>query len=425
MPSFLRNCSTVLKIYGIPIALIIGWWLFAFKQPSISALSLRNPSDVHATNQITDIPHPHPSLFRVDRNKLKEALSGDYSLMGSLILEWDVDAKLMQANEIGPIKSLSEGEFLRAQSISRKLKNATSDNAQRAVNPANTIVDDAGNAIAVHRPFRRVLPQTYAAASFLLALTSPSDIIALPRRLRDHVQLYPKNLTELIPLDIDRYNAEKLFDAKPEIAFVSHYSHPATIQTLANQGMQLYMMKNLNNLIDINDELLNIGNIIGRTLEAELLVIFMKAAMAALDNKLTFAAKHFAEQHEDLPKILFLYHHQNYSVPTLKTLTGHLLERMRPWDMSLKFALSSERTAIWSMPINKEQILNLDPDCLIVAAQNNQKLEQDIRNDSALSQLSAVRNNRIYFVDEAVQQSSSQYIVLAYHDLVNIVAGLQ
>ncbi len=41
-----------------------------------------------------------------------------------------------------------------------------------------------------------------------------------------------EELTNRIPLNIDRYNSEKLYMANPQVAFVAHYSHPSVLQAL-------------------------------------------------------------------------------------------------------------------------------------------------------------------------------------------------
>ena len=269
------------------------------------------------------------------------------------------------------------------------------------------------------------MPQTYAAASFLLALAPANEIVALPGRLRGQEHLYPRALTDQIPLDIERYNAEKLFRAHPEIAFVAHFSHPATIETLANQGVILYTMKNPASLQDISHELMHIGNIISRPLEAELLSLFIDAAMLALDNRLQILTKEFDAADIKPPRLLFLNYHQNFSIPTKKTLTGQLLKRIGAWDISLPYSEANEQSHEWMMmPIDKERLINLDPECLVIAAENPQAVEREIRQDIALKQLSAVRNNRLYFVDESIHHSPSQYIVLAYYDIIQALKQL-
>lgn len=393
-----RKMASIAKVYGIVIVLIGTWWTLAFKP---------KPSRINSGDFFRDIKEvnektlPISNLTLVQRVELKRALAGDYSLMAQLIADWDIDARLMQSHGVLSVRRLSNDDFLRSQKLGRMLKNET----------------------FLEKPAHRFLPQTYAAASFLLAL-APAEIVALPRRLREQTQLYPKEITDRIPLDIDRYNAEKLFLANPEVAFIAPYSHPATIQALSNQGIELYMMKNLNTLSDVTDELLVIGNIINRPHQAELLKIFMDAAIIATDNKLSLLAKHFTSLNMKLPRVLFLTCHKTFSIPTLKTLTGRLLEKMSDWDISLKYVSDSNQGDMWTMPIEKENILKLDPDCLILASENENALSNEILNDHALSQLSAVRNHNVYFVDDVIQQSPTQYIVLAYHDLIQVLADL-
>ena len=52
--------------------------------------------------------------------------------------------------------------------------------------------------------YSRFLPQTYAAASFLLAIAQPHEIIALPKGMRHLSQIYQPEKLALIPENIDR-----------------------------------------------------------------------------------------------------------------------------------------------------------------------------------------------------------------------------
>lgn len=415
----------ILKVYGLVTLLIVGWWTLAFKpKPNIKTSKGIAKESVHKKN--TFLPSSNTSLTLVNRDDLKKALAGNFALMTKLIADWDIDAQILQSEGIESIQRLPPQDFLRSQLLGRLIQKSRPDELVKLSNILRTkqVVDDKGSVINLEKPYRRFLPQTYAAASFLLALSSPDQVVALPKRLREQIQIYPKDITDKISLDIDRYNAEKLFLTKPEVAFIAHYSHPATIQALSNQGMVLYMMKNLNTLTDITSELLAIGNIINRPLEAELLKSFMDAAVLAIDNSLAALTRHYAAIDKKLPSVLFVNCHKNFSIPTPKTLTGHLLEKIREWDISLRYVAQNEQTDLWTMPIDKEHILKLNPDCLIIAAENSQALMVEIYNDPALRQLSAVQEDKLYFVDEAIQQSPSQYIILAYHDLFQVLANL-
>lgn len=367
-----------------------------------------------------------PAITSIDRDMLHQALSGDSKLMARLIADWDIDAQILDSKGFNGIKRISRTDFLQSQALIRTLQNEESVKKSTALlkqqNPY--VMDDAGNLIDLKYPYKKFLPQTFASASFLLSLVPPAQIVALPRRLREQTQLYPKSLTNDIPLDIDRYNAEKLFQARPEVAFIAHYSHPATIQALTNQGVALYTMKDIKSLPDISEELTRLGNITDRPLQAELMKIFIDAAIAAIDNQQTVLLKHFYQHRQQMPRVLVVNFHQGFSVPTSNTLTGQLLSRMQSLDITLQYVLDSDQPNGWSVPIDRERLLNLDPDFLVVATDNEAAIAKEINNDKALQGLSAVRQNRLVFIDESIQKTPSQFVVLAYHDLIQALIPL-
>jgi iron complex transport system substrate-binding protein len=415
----MHKIFSFVKVYALVILFVIAWWAFAFNEkPSIGKLEVSSPSSDQMP-QLSSIPE---KLSYVSRERLQQALAGDTALMSQLIIEWDIDAQLMQAAGYNA-QRIPQDDFLQSQRIARAVSQGSHQEQQGIIEVYHPkyIIDDAGTRICLERPFQRFLPQTFAAASILLALIQPEEIVALPRRLREQEQLYPKSLTDRISLDIDRYNSEKLFLKHPEIAFIAHYSHPSTIQALANQGVVLYTMKNLLNLSDIIQEIGCMGYIVNRPLEANLLKLFIKAAIIAIDNHLLSITTNLSQA----PRILFLNYHQNFMIPTAKTLSGQLLNRLGDLDLSLKYAMDSEKVENWAIPIDKEHLLNLDPDCLIITAQNPPVLEKELCTDSAFQQLSAVRRKRISFIDEAIQSSPSQYIVLAYFDIIQALEGFR
>lgn len=411
-----------LKIYFILILAIAGWWVLAFGSSSEKNGVLRDLSPAASRPALA----LDPSITSINRDLLHQALSGDFKLMARLIADWDIDAQILDSNGFAGIKRISPTDFLQSQSLIRTLQNDESVKKSTALlkQQNHYVLDDVGNLIDLNLLYKKFLPQTFVSASFLLSLVPPGQIVALPRRMRDQTQLYPKSLTNKIPLDIDRYNAEKLFQARPEIAFVAHYSHPATIQALTNQGVALYTMKDIKTLPDISEELTRLGNITDRPLHAELMKIFIDAAIVAIDNQQAVLLKHYNQNRQQLPRVLVVNFHQGFSVPTSNTLTGQLLSRMELLDITLQYALGSDQSNGWSVPIDRERLLNLDPDFLIVATDNETAMAKEIHNDKALQGLSAVRNNRVAFVDESIQKTPSQFVVLAYHDLIQALIPL-
>lgn len=417
----MQKIKQTLPLYSFIILFIAGWWVFAFQNTYV-------PLETFHTH--SNFPHERtrldPAITNIDRNILHQALSGDFQLMARLIVDWDIDAQLLDSRGFEGIKRIDRSDFLQSQSLIRILQNKEAVEESCAFLRKNNyyIVDDSGCRFDLNRSFNKFLPQSYAAASLLLSLVSPNQITALPRRLREQTHLYPESLTKQIPLDIDRYNSEMLFQAKPEVAFVAHYSHPATIQALTNQGVLLYTMRNIKTLPDISEEIMHMGCITNKPLQAELMNIFIEAAIAAIDNQQSVLIHHFKQSHEKLPRVLLVNFHQSFSVPTSNSLTGQILSHMQALDISLDYAIKSDQANEWVALIDKERLRNLNPDYLIVATENEEALAKEIRNDRALQEISAIRNNRLIFVDEATLQSPSQYVVLAYHNLIQALASV-
>ncbi len=183
-------------------------------------------------------------------------------------------------------------------------------------------------------------------------------------------------------------------------------------------------MGNLNSIGEISRELLTLGAIVEQPQKAELLTLFIEAAMYAIDNQLSLLSERLIAKWGGAPKVLFLNHFQNYSVPSPTSLTGQLLEKIARFDITLQYAAATAPGANWVVPIAKEQILHLNPDCIIIVTENKKALQHEIQTDKSLCDVVAVKNDHIIFLDEATQHSPSQYSVLAYHDLIEALARL-
>ena len=408
------------KIYWLPILLIACWWTVAFRHTTKKeSLAKTQYENLHKTSSTQ---YNISSITLIKRDQLKAALAGDHGMMTSLIADWDIEAQMLQGMGNGKYSRLSPEDFLRSQILGRHLR-MTKDSAVKK-GCEHTQLERYLLQTTTEKNKRRYLPQTYAAASLLLALTDPHEIVALPEMMRSQTELFPVEITNQIPLDVNRYNSEKLYLMAPAIAFVANYSQPTTVQALKDQGVVLYTMGNLNTIVEVSKEIRKIGAIIERPQKAELLTLFIEAAMCAIDNQLKLLMQRLLEKQGEIPRVLFLNHYQHFSVPSPTSLTGQLLERIALFDITLKYAAATSPADKWVVPIGKEQIVNLNPDCIIIVTENKQALEEEIRTENTLRDVIAVKNNKIFFLDDAIQLSPTQFAVLAYQDLIEALTRL-
>lgn len=407
----MKKCSFI--FYSVPIVIILTWWTLAFKQ----YISPKNEIPVSSLRKEQKEPTVIRYLSFLKRENLHQALSGDFNLMIQLITDWDHDAQIMELYGFEGIQRLSKIDFLRCQLIARQILSPQHNSKPEIL--ISCIEDDIGKLFDLTQSYRRFLPQSYVAASFLLALCQPESIVALPKGMREQKHIYSPEITDLIHLDIDRFNTEKLYDAKPEIAFVADYSHPSTIQALEKQKIPLFTLKHVNSPDDIQNALIRIGHVIHRPLEAELLHYFVEAAMQAIDNrfKILDATINLTSS---ASKVLFLKHCLTFSTPTSNTLTGKLLKRMGI-DQLLGDLYTKNQFA-WTIPIHQEQILQINPDYIIVSTNNIESSKKYILKEPVFNILMKEPNKKIAFVNDAIQESPSQYMVLAYYDLFEALA---
>ncbi len=410
-----------LSLYFTPVLFIFGWWYCAFFgfENALSTPSLKKPPN----KKTLTVPHFFSYLSPMPREQIQEALSGNIELMTKMMRDWDLDAQILESQGVQEIRRLQRSAFIRAQMIGRKLIEQDTGELQslQAQLRKNVIFDDLGVPFKKEKQLNRFLPQTFVSASFLLALASPDEIVALPHGMRDQVALYPRSLTNQIQLDTDRTLSEALYQTRPNIAFIADYSHPATLETLTSQGISLFALNSMNTVDQIESAIQRIGGVINRSLEAEVLSLFMESAMLAIDNQL-IARHHDFSKDQPPPKVMFLNYYSHYSAPTEKTITGQLLKRLE--NLHFTFLPKNHGSSrLWSIPVEYEQIVSSDPDCMIISSSDSQSLQEMIKNERAFKDLSARRTDHIHFIDDTTQ-APTQYIILAYYDLAQALIGL-
>lgn len=407
--------SSSLLLYFLLGSFIMGWWALAFHPlSSPPRFLIETPQTLALKTSVL-----FEELSSLQRDDLKRALGGHFPSMLKLIHQWDQDALLLTNRGVLGIQRLSTESYFQAHILSHLIQNSSS----KALHQLNCkmklrwMQDDSGRLLHIEDHFHSFLPQTYLAASFLLAIAPPNEIIALPKGLRQLKQLYPSHILDQIPLDLDHLQSEKLYLEKPDLAFVAPYSHPPALENLRNQNIELYSIKCVDKIEQIQEVLLKVGHASNHILEAQLLAIFMDACLFSIDNRL-----HMLQMNSHFSKIpqhvLYLSYHQHYMLPTTKCLTGQLMARALKHCPHLNGTIPHHEKE-WRIPFKQEQILQFTPDTIIISTHHQ---PQSII-DPALQQTSAFKSKQIFYVDETIQESPTQYIVLAYFDLFQALAA--
>ncbi len=392
------------------------WWLLAFGYFAPISKSFDKTTTVNPTKLNSIILNDLPPI---DRQLIHNALSGNVSDMLKCITQWENEAQFLLKLGIRGVHLLMPSDYLQAIVLANFL-NDTSVEQVRKFNKmyiARSIVDDLGVLCPVDNLEEpHFLPQTYSAASFLLAIAPAHEILAIPGGLRNLTQLYDSIDLHCISHDTEELYGDKLFMAKPTLAFIAPYSNPATIAALQQHKIHCYTLNYANTLEEIKHSLLKIGLASGHPLEAQLLALFMEAAFCFIDNR--FCVLQQAWRSDNNLKALYLQEHHHHALPTTFSLPGQLMQRASLYFSALSCPISISIDQCYE-PYAQEKIALSDPQCILLATYSNNNLQNNRPVNSLLQQSNAYRNDKIFYLEEAIQTSPTQYIVLAYLDIFN------
>ncbi len=386
-------------LYILTIAFIAGWWITAFKTTTSSSISVIVPLNNLETEKLIGYLSP------IQREALKEALAGNTRLMLQLINQWETDAEALTVQGKQNIDKLPSDKLLQATVIGQLIRDSSPEELQRINNELRSccVTNDCGHSICANKISMKLLPQTDMTAGLLLALCDPEEIIALPSGIMNS-PLYSNKKIANIQSCASKLRSEQLYLLSPDIACLAYYTHPSTKELYSNLSISTYTTKNLDSIHDIQNTLIKLGHLSNHPLEATLLSIFIDSALIAIDNRITALSKTPA-----LKSTMYLYHHHHYMVPTNKCLSGQLMNRAVSKYQGLTCHIPDHDTH-WRLPISQETILQSNPDCLLLASATPIATE-------------ALKETPVFILDEYVQDSPNQYIVLAYYDIFQALAA--
>jgi iron complex transport system substrate-binding protein len=350
--------ATSVLVYVASVLFILGWWYCGFaNKPAGADIEVSFLKKSESKTELEEILAPF------SRDDLKRALGGDLELMASLITEWDQDAQILESRGFLEVARLSRRDFVRALLLGRKLKGKKEVREER------------------------YLPQTWAAARFLMALLPKEQIVAIPEGLANRHPEIP-----IPPLKGEWI--ETISHEKPTCAFVAPYSHPGALQALRDHQVSIHSAPTLLKIDDIFTELQAMGNIVNKADEAELLTLFIRSALLAIDNR--------AKLLDPYEKTFYLSWGTYFSYPTARTITGQLLARLH-----LNTELRAPSGLAWKIPLDSEALAALRPSKLILACENPEKGHS----------LTWGTPLKVALVEEGLMESIDQYLVLAYYDI--------
>lgn len=245
-----------------------------------------------------------------------------------------------------------------------------------------TLTDAVGNDITLEKAPETIVSMIPSNTEILFALGLNEEIIGV-----NDWDDYPEEALKKEKIGGMEFNVEKIISMNPEIVF-AHESMLGTsdegLQQLRDAGLNVFVVKNAADFEQTYKTIETIGQATGKTEEAEAIVDEMKAKVEevitktqAVENK-----KRVFVETSDAPEIY---------APGKNTFMQEMLDMIGAENI-----VTGED---WVM-ISPEEIVNQDPDVIIVMYSYVPDIVESVKNRDGFSNVTAVKEDAVVQVDE-------------------------
>lgn len=177
-------------------------------------------------------------------------------------------------------------------------------------------------------------------------------------------------------------NIEKILSLKPDIIFCTGLEQAPIIRKLRQLKLEVYV-SDPSNVDDLFDSITEMAALTNREKKAENLIEEMRRGIARIKSRV----KSIPEK--DKPRVFVEF----WNNPLMTPGRGSFIDELITLAGGANIAYDTERPYSYFSP---EQVLNRDPDCIIVAYMVNEDASKAISERLGWKEIAAVKNNRIY-----------------------------
>lgn len=252
-----------------------------------------------------------------------------------------------------------------------------------------TVTDQAGREVVIEKPAERVVSSYYISTAIVIALGKEDSLVGIEMKA-DTRELYKRAAPELLELPAvgsgKGINVEETANLTPDVVIL-----PAKLKDAAGQFELLgipVLVVDPETQENFNECVLLLGEVLGTGEQAETLLAYY--------TEKTEEVKRLTQDVTERPSV-YLSSGSSY----LRTCTSEMYQ-----NEVIKLAggrnVSEELTGDYWAEISKEQLLSWNPEYILPVSYAEYAIE-DITGDSSLSQIDAIREDKIFVFPSALE----------------------
>jgi len=267
-----------------------------------------------------------------------------------------------------------------------------------------------GERFAIEAPPGRLLPTNAATTDFLVALSEPGAVVALPFTAEEY-STFDANEVEWLALPTFReMSAAELLGFSPDLVVTQSWQTAGAVRHLRDAGVPVLVLPLESGLGEMRESLRALGVVLDREERADALIADLDRRVEAL------AATSERRAH------LRLLGYSNYGSGGWAAGAGTTIDVVIE-TAGMRNAAREIGLVNWQ-EVDYERLLTLDPDLLIVELEPDGSpgpTERLLRGEATLAGLSALRNDGLVRLERRLNTTSSHHLVTAAEEVAGIV----
>ena len=271
-----------------------------------------------------------------------------------------------------------------------------------------TLTDASNESVTIDSKPAKIVSLPLGTCEMLLSLVDKSTLAAMTHYVDDFNVSNVADAAKGVGQRLDS-NAEKIIALQPDLVLIDSWSQPDFIKQLRDAKLTVFVL-NVPSNVDQEKEMLKLlGNITDTEAKAEETISWMDEKLKSVSDKL-------ANLTED-KKLSILDYSEMNSTSGKGTNFDDVVTRA-----GLINPVSKDGLEGWPQ-LSKEMVVKYNPDIISLPSWyydskvSFETLSKSIKDDKALAEIKAVKNNKLISIPYNHLSTTSQYSVLAIEDM--------
>lgn len=276
-----------------------------------------------------------------------------------------------------------------------------------------TFVDGRGKEVVIEEKPDRIVSTSLAVDEYLVNLTDLDNIAAVTAISADPGISNVAGQTDDIEFKFETVTAEQVLALEPDLVIVPSYVSPEVLNQLDDAGVTTYQIEDSSTFDGVIDAVEVLGQLLDEEDNANKLIEDFNKRVEALENA------------DSGQKERVLYYTEYLSSVTDNTTIGEMIKLAGGVNVVSEAGITGGDFPDYP-DVSKEVLVDLNPEVIFTTAWDPSGAEPafvtEWKNDPALANVDAIKNNQVYVLDSANVTNASHYVIEGAEEMFEILS---